>query len=57
MVRLIGLIILVVGLIIVGVSGDNHRVPNGRNISYGAVLMFVGAMVSIFAGQLAMLMT
>ena len=50
--RAIGLVIIVLGLFLVGVSGDNHRVANGRAILYGASLMGLGIIVALFAGQL-----
>jgi len=50
--RAIGLAIIVLGLFMVGVSGDNHRVPNGRKILYGASLMGLGMLVALFAGPL-----
>jgi hypothetical protein len=56
MIRALGLIVVLVGLVIVGISGDNHRVPSGRNLSIGAVLMAAGALVAIFATDVALLM-
>ena len=50
--RAIGLVIIVLGLVLVGVSGDNHRVANGRAIVYGASLMGLGLILALFAGQL-----
>ena len=50
--RAIGLVIIVLGLVLVGVSGDNHRVANGRAILYGASLMGLGVILALFAGQL-----
>jgi len=50
--RAIGLVIIVLGLVLVGVSGDNHRVANGRAILYGASLMGLGLILALFAGPL-----
>ncbi|MBW8742961.1 MAG: hypothetical protein JF628_01185 [Sphingomonas sp.] len=50
LVRLAGLLILLAGLFLVGISGDNHRIANGRRISYGATLMALGAVTALFAG-------
>ena len=50
--RAIGLVVIVLGLVLVGVSGDNHRVANGRAIVYGASLMGLGLILALFAGQL-----
>jgi hypothetical protein len=50
--RIAGLALVLLGLFLVGVSGDNHRVPNGRAIAYGASLMVAGVLVAIFAGAL-----
>jgi membrane protein CcdC involved in cytochrome C biogenesis len=47
--RAVGLLVLVAGLILVGISGDNHRPANGRNIAFGASLMAAGALVAFFA--------
>jgi len=55
LIRAVGLAIIVFGLILVGISGDNHRVPNGRHITYGASLMGLGAIVALFAGELELL--
>lgn len=52
MIRVLGLAILVAGLFLVGVSGDNHRVPNLRHMGWGAFLMLSGMVVAIFAGAI-----
>ena len=51
LIRAVGLLILLGGLLLVGVSGDNHRVANGRRIAYGASLMAIGAITALFAGE------
>jgi hypothetical protein len=51
LIRVAGLLILLVGLVLIGVSGDNHRVANGRHIIYGASLIMLGAIAAVFAGQ------
>ena len=56
MVRAFGILILLAGLILVGISGDNHRVPSGRNIAGGAVLMAIGGLIALFARQVGMLL-
>lgn len=56
MTRVLGVLILLAGLVVVGISGDNHRVPNGRNIASGASLMALGALIALFAGEVSMLM-
>ena len=53
--RILGLAILLLGLFLVGISGDNHRVPNARAIALGASLMAAGAVVAIFAADLELL--
>jgi hypothetical protein len=53
--RILGLAILLLGLFLVGVSGDNHRLPNARAIAFGASLMAVGVLVAIFAADLELL--
>jgi len=53
--RTVGLAILLLGLLLVGISGDNHRVPNARAIILGASLMAVGAAVAIFAADLELM--
>jgi len=55
LIRVAGLAIIVLGLVLVGISGDNHRVPNGRHIAYGASLMGLGVIVALFAGELELL--
>jgi len=49
--RAVGLLILIAGLVLVGVSGDNHRPANGRHIAFGASLMAAGALIAIFAAD------
>jgi len=56
MVRALGILILLAGLILVGISGDNHRAANGRNILSGASLMAAGALIALFARQASMLL-
>jgi hypothetical protein len=56
LIRAAGLLVVLAGLALVGISGDNHRVPNGRHIAYGASLMIAGAAVALFASQVGMLM-
>ena len=56
MARVLGILILLAGLVLVGISGDNHRAPNGRNIAGGATLMVVGALIALFARQASTLM-
>jgi hypothetical protein len=56
LIRAIGLMVVLAGLFLVGVSGDNHRTPNSRHILYGASLMAFGAIVALFAGQIGLLM-
>jgi len=51
LIRTAALLILLGGLLLVGVSGDNHRVANGRRIFYGASLMTFGAIAALFAGE------
>jgi len=51
LIRVAGLLILLAGLFLVGVSGDNHRVANGRRITYGASLIVLGAVTALFAGE------
>jgi hypothetical protein len=54
--RALGILILLAGLILIGISGDNHRVANGRNILSGASLMVAGALIVLFAGPVGALM-
>lgn len=56
MVRALGILILLAGLVLVGISGDNHRVASGRNIAGGAALMVIGGVIALFGGQISMLM-
>jgi len=49
LIRVAGLLVVLVGLFLVGVSGDNHRTPNVRNIAWGGSLMLLGAIVALFA--------
>ena len=51
LIRIAGLLIVLAGLVLMGVSGDNHRVANGRRITYGASLMVLGAVAALFAGE------
>jgi len=51
LIRAAGLLILLAGLFLVGISGDNHRVANGRRITYGASLMVLGVVAGLFAGE------
>jgi len=52
LIRAAGLLVLLAGLFLVGVSGDNHRIANGRRITYGASLMALGAVTVLFASKL-----
>jgi hypothetical protein len=54
--RAAGLLILLAGLILIGISGDNHRAPNGRNILVGASLMVFGVIMALGGRQIAMLL-
>lgn len=56
LIRAAGLLVVLVGLVLVGISGDNHRAPNNRHIVYGASLIAAGALVALFANQVGMLM-
>lgn len=56
LIRAAGLLVVLAGLVLVGISGDNHRAPNSRHIVYGASLMAAGALVALFASQVGMLM-
>lgn len=56
LIRAAGLLVVLAGLVLVGMSGDNHRVPNGRHIAYGASLMILGALVALFGTHVALLM-
>ena len=47
---------LLAGLFLVGISGDNHRVPSGRNIAWGAALMLAGAIGAVFAADIALML-
>jgi hypothetical protein len=55
-VRVLGILVLLAGLILIGISGDNHRVPNGRNLVSGLSLMVVGGLIALLARQVGMLM-
>lgn len=56
LIRAAGLLIVLAGLVLVGISGDNHRTPNSRNIICGASLMAVGALIALFGTRVALLM-
>jgi hypothetical protein len=56
MMRAAGLIVVLIGLVIMGISGDNHRVPSGRNLAIGAALMVGGGLVALFGTHVALLM-
>ncbi len=43
---------LVAGLFMVGISGDNNRAPNVRHMVWGAFLIVSGAAVALFAGTI-----
>jgi len=55
-IRAMGLLVVLAGLYLVGVSGDNHRVPNGRHLAYGASLMAFGALIAVFASDVGLQM-
>jgi hypothetical protein len=55
-IRAVGLLVVLAGLYLVGVSGDNHRIPNGRHLAYGASLMALGALVAMFADDVGLQM-
>jgi hypothetical protein len=44
------------GLALAGISGDNHHVPNGRHIAYGASRMALGAVAALSGASLSLLM-
>jgi len=52
LIRTVGILLLMAGLFLVGVSGDNHRVANGRRITYGASLMALGGATVLFAAKI-----
>lgn len=54
--RAAGLLVVLAGLMLVGISGDNHRVPNGRNIAFGGLVMACGAAIALFGGEIGLLM-
>jgi len=56
LIRAIGLVAVLAGLLLVGISGDNHRVPRVRNIVLGAGLMLIGAFVAMFARPITALL-
>ena len=56
LIRAAGLLVVLIGLVLVGISGDNHRVPNSRHILYGASLMAAGAVIALFGGEIGLLM-
>jgi uncharacterized membrane protein YidH (DUF202 family) len=56
MVRVIGVLVALIGLILVGLSGDNVRVPSGSRLTIGLLLMLVGIIAAIFATQFEMSM-
>jgi len=52
LIRAIGLLVLLAGLFLVGISGDNDRAPNVRHMTWGAVLMASGVAVALFATRI-----
>ena len=54
MIRAVGIAIVLAGLLLVGISGDNARVANARHIGWGALLMLVGTLVALFAGEIGL---
>ena len=47
---------MLAGLALAGISGDNHHVPNGRHIAYGASRMALGAVAALSGASLSLLM-
>jgi len=56
MVRVIGVLVALIGLIMVGLSGDNVRAPSSSRLTIGLVMMLVGALLAIFATQVGLMM-
>ena len=56
MLRVIGVLIALIGLIMVGLSGDNVRAPNNSRLTIGLVLMLAGALIAVFATEVGLMM-
>jgi len=54
MLRVIGILIALVGLIVVGMSGTKRRAPSNSRLPIGLGLIAVGVLIALFAAQVAM---
>jgi len=52
LIRAVGVVIVLAGLLLVGISSDNDRIPNVRHMTWGAFLMLSGVAVALFAGAI-----
>lgn len=57
MIRILGVLLALAGLIVVGMSGDNKRsAPNSPRLVAGLMMMLVGVVAALAATQIALLM-
>ena len=56
MLRVIGVLIALIGLILVGLSGDNVRAPSSSRLTIGLILMLVGVAMAVFATQVGLML-
>jgi drug/metabolite transporter (DMT)-like permease len=57
MIRIIGVLLALAGLIVVGMSGDNKRsAPNSQRLVIGMLMMLIGVVVALAATEIALLM-
>ena len=56
MLRVIGVLIALIGLILVGLSGDNVRAPSSSRLTIGLILMLVGVAMAAFATQVGLML-
>lgn len=56
MLRVIGVLIALVGLVIVGMSGTRRGTPNNARMPIGLGLMAVGILMALLATQVALML-
>jgi len=56
MIRTIGILLALVGLIFVGMSGTKRRAPTNSRLPVGLGLIAIGLLIALFATQTALML-